>query len=130
GDPPHLGAMGDHHPLRAPNDPVRLHRGLLQPPPPPPPPRRPHPRRGLRCQPGSLIYRNPVSIRSGYLQSSPSYGVPRHKRSGQVKVRRRIRSVSRCSSTASARASNVSSSTGRGEVPHSAAITAGSSKSP
>src|SRR5690606_18460613 len=70
GDPPHLGPLGDHHPLRAPNDPVRLHRGLLQPPTTPTPTRRPHPRRGLRCQPGSLIYRNPVSIRTGQLHTT------------------------------------------------------------
>src|SRR5690606_672543 len=63
----HIGGLGDHHPLRAPHDPVRLHRGLLQPPAPPTPTRRPHPRRGLRFQPGSLIHRNPVSIRTGQL---------------------------------------------------------------
>lgn len=66
-DPPHLGPLGDHHPLGAVRDPVRLHRDLLQPATTPTRPRRPHPRRGLRCQPGSLIYQSPVSIKTGQL---------------------------------------------------------------
>ena len=49
GGPPHLGTHRVLHPHRAPNDPVRLHRGLLQPLTPPGRPRRPDPCRDLRC---------------------------------------------------------------------------------
>jgi hypothetical protein len=46
-------------------------RDVLQPHPPPSSPRTPNPVRGLRCSPDRLIYRNPVSIRSGQLQTAP-----------------------------------------------------------